>query len=337
LEEGRIGVDDALIAYRCTLCGFCETQCPYDVSVKELMDSARYSYVRSGQGPLAAHTPLYVNRAVNFFSLLDGSSHKKKEYPSHADRIFFPGCSLRGYRPELMSQVARLLGAPYVMENECCGKPLKAIGDWDQYEEHNGRILNLLERMGPSEIILSCPNCYGTFKSAIKFAKVTFAAEALLETVPPKEGPGREDLGTVAVHDSCPYRQNPELFDISRRFVDTFYGGKRVEMKYSRERLQCCGAGGAVSYSNEALSQDTARMRLKDAKDSGADTVITFCNSCGVNFGPTSGEVGVKVLHAFDLLLPESSPDYGALYKKSRSVFSGVCLLENLVRLAVQV
>lgn len=337
LESGRISIDDALVAYRCTLCGFCGTQCPYDLSVRDLMDSVRYNYVKSGQGPLAAHTPLYVNRKVNFFSLLDGSSHKKKEYPAHADRIFFPGCSLRGYRPGLVGEVAHLLGDPYVMGDECCGKPLKAIGDWDEYEKHNGRILGLLESLGPSEIILSCPNCYGTFKPVVKFAKVIFAAEALLESLPSGQEQRREDLGTVVVHDSCPFRESPELFDISRKFVDIFYGGKRVEMKFSRERLQCCGGGGAVSYANEKLSQETAKMRLQDAKDSGADTVITFCNSCGVQFGPTSAEVGVKVRHAFDILFPESPPDYAALYKKSRSVFSGVCLLENLVRLSAQI
>lgn len=337
LENNAISIDDALVAYRCTLCGFCGTQCPYDISVKELMNAIRASYVRSGQGPLAAHTPLYVDRKVNFFSLLDGSTHKKKEYPKHADRVFFPGCSLRGYRPDMVQQVAHMLGDPFVMGNECCGKPLKAIGDWDAFKSHNERILGLLEGLGPSEIILACPNCYGTFKPSVKFAKVTFAAEALLEGAPAAGRKARDDLGTVAIHDSCPYRETPELFDISRKFVDTFYGGKRVEMKYSRDKLQCCGGGGAVSYANEKLAQDTARLRLQDAKDSGADTIITFCNSCGVQFGPTSADVGVKVRHAFDILLPESTPDYGKIYKKSHSIFSGVCLLENLVRLSVQV
>jgi hypothetical protein len=44
----------------------------------------------------------------------------------------------------------------------------------------------------------------------------------------------------------------------------------------------------------------------------------------------------VKVVHAFDLLSP-SIPDYGKMYDRSKSVFSGVCLLQNLARLAVQV
>jgi fumarate reductase (CoM/CoB) subunit B len=337
LKEGTVGVNDAIVAYRCTFCGFCETQCPYDVSVKDLMLAVRGSYVASGQGPLAAHTPLYMNRKVNFFSLLDGSAHKKIEHPEHADRVFFPGCSLRGYRPELMEKVAHQLGDPYIMKYECCGKPLKIIGARKEYEVHHKSVVEHLERLQPSEIITACPNCYNNFKPDVGFAKVTFAAEALLDILPPSKSGGRTDLGTVAIHDSCPYRQNPELFDVSRKFVDRFYGGKRVEMKYSRDSLLCCGAGGAVSYANEGLAKEGAKVRSQDAKEHGADTIVTFCNSCGVQLGAVTRESGVRVVHAFDLLDQGSLPDYESIYRRSKSQFSGLCLVENLVRLSIQV
>ncbi|HVP22789.1 MAG TPA: (Fe-S)-binding protein [Conexivisphaerales archaeon] len=337
LELGTVDVDDAIIAYRCTYCGFCATQCPYGVSVMDLMMAVREAYVSSGQGPLAAHTPLYVNRKVNFFSLLDGSSHIKKEYPARADRIFFPGCSLRGYRPEMMEKVAHQLGDPYVMRYECCGKPLKVIGARAEYEKHHRSVVELLKRLQPSEIITACPNCYGNFKEDVGFAKLTFAAEALLNALPPSKTEGRADLGTVAIHDSCPYRATPELFDVSRSFVDRFYHGKRVELKYSRDALLCCGAGGAVSYSDEALAKEGARVRTRDAKEHSADTIVTFCNSCGVQLGAVTRESGVRVVHAFDLLDGSGLPDYEALYKRSKSQFSGPCLVENLVRLSVQI
>jgi len=330
-------VDDAIIAYRCTFCGFCTTQCPYEVNVMDLMLAVREAYVASGQGPLAAHTPLYVNRKVNFFSLLDGSSHRKKKHPSKADRIFFPGCSLRGYRPELMEKVAHQLGDPYIMRYECCGKPLKIIGAREEYDRHHRSVVELLGRLQPSEIITACPNCYNNFKPDVGFAKLTFAADALLDALPPSKSEGRADLGTVAIHDSCPYRSSPELFDVSRKFVDRFYRGKRVEMKYSREALLCCGAGGAVSYANEGLAKEGATVRVQDAKEHSTDTIVTFCNSCGVQFGAVSGESGVRVVHAYDLLENGPLPDYQAIYKRSKSQFSGLCLVENLVRLSVQI
>jgi Fe-S oxidoreductase len=337
LGENRIDVDDAMTAYSCNLCGFCTTQCPWHVDVKGLMVAVRNSYVRSGQGPLAAHTPLYVNKRVNFFSLLDGSSHKKKEYPKQVDRIFFPGCSMRAYRPEAVDRVAHLLGDAYVMKYDCCGKPLKMIGETGAYEEHHARVLEQMKSMNPSEVITSCPNCYNMFKPDLNFAKLRFAAEALLEEVQPSDVPPRTDLGTVTIHDSCPYRDNTELIDLSRKFVDKFYPGQRVEMKHSKKNTLCCGAGGAVSYANEDLAKVGALERLGEAKSFGADTVVTFCNSCGVQFGSSNEQAGVKVIHAFDLLDPSSTPDYAKMYDKSKSVFSGVCLLENVARLTLQV
>lgn len=337
LGEDRIDVDDAITAYSCNLCGFCTTQCPWHVDVKGLMVAVRNSYVRNGQGPLAAHAPLYVNKKVNFFSLLDGTSHKKKEYPKHADKIFFPGCSMRAYRPEAVERVAHLLGDAYVMRYDCCGKPLKMIGETRAYEEHHARVLERMEALNPSEVITSCPNCYSMFKPDLKFAKLKFAAEALLEEVTPADIPFRSDLGTVAIHDSCPYRENTELIDLSRKFVNTFYPGEKVEMKHSKTRTLCCGAGGAVSYANESLAKTASLERLGEAKDYGADTVISFCNSCAVQFGCSYKQAGVKVVHAFDLLDPTRTPDYGAMYSKSKSVFSGVCLIENLARLTLQV
>ena len=337
LGKNRIGIDEAMVAYRCTLCGFCATQCPWDVSVKDLMVAVRNNYVRSGQGPLAAHVPLYVNRKVNFFSLLDGTAHKKKVYPKRVDRIFFPGCSMRAYRPEVVKRVAHMLGDAYVMSQDCCGKPLKMIGEQEAYEEHHGRVLDIMRSMNPTEVITSCPNCYSMFKPDLKFAKLKFAAEALLEGVAPPAVPLRDDLGTVTIHDSCPFRENTELIETTRRFVDTFYKGARVEMKHSKTNTLCCGAGGAVSYANPELAKSAALTRLEEAKSSGADTVITFCNSCGVQFGASSKEAGVKVVHAFDLLDPPGTPDYTRMYGRSRQVFGGICLLENVARLALQV
>ena len=337
LGENRIGIDEAMVAYNCTLCGFCSTQCPWDINVKDLMVAVRDNYVRSGQGPLAAHLPLYVNKKVNFFSLLDGSAHKKKEYPRQADRIFFPGCSMRAYRPEAVEKVAHMLGDAYVMKDDCCGKPLKMIGEKEAYEEHHGRVLDAMRKMNPTEVITSCPNCYSMFKPDLKFAKLKFAAEALLEEITPADVPVREDLGTVTIHDSCPFRENAELVEISRRFVESFYKGAKVEMKHSKTSTLCCGAGGAVSYANPDLAKSAALTRLREAKSKGADTVITFCNSCGVQFGASSQEAGVKVVHAFDLLDPLGAPDYSKMYSRSRQVFGGVCLLENVARLALQV
>ncbi|MFQ6075406.1 MAG: (Fe-S)-binding protein [Candidatus Bathyarchaeia archaeon] len=337
LLEDDISVDDALTAYRCTLCGYCKTECPFSLNLADLFRAIRITYCESGRGPLAHHTPLLTNKRINFFSLYDKSALKKPRYPEQADRIFYPGCAMSAYRPDLISKISNYLEGALVMRHECCGKPLKDIGAEDEYEDHNASMLGLLEGLNPSQIITACPNCYKIFKPRIKFAEVLFAEEAILKRVGDAGLKEPGDLGTIAIHDPCPFRERPELFEIAREFVDSLYPGKRTELVHSREKQQCCGAGGGVNFAHEELAKRIAHFRLKDAKSVGADTVVTFCVSCAVQFGSVARETGVRILHALDLLEPCTIPDYESIYTKSRRLFKGHRAFINLLRLSLQV
>jgi Fe-S oxidoreductase len=338
LKDNTLAVDDAHFAYRCNLCGYCQTKCPVGLNPSELFKEARISYCRSGQGPLSYHTPMLTNKKVNFFSLNNADALKKEDYPKEAETIFFPGCALRTFRPDLVAKVSGLLGKDVLtMNHECCGKSLKGIGLEDDYEAHNNSVLALLEGFRPKQIIVACPNCYTSFKPKIKFAEVLFAEELLLQKAAEIKPSVTANFGTVTIHDSCPFKETPELFDLSRGFVDAFYGGKRVEMENSRGKLLCCGGGGGVSFSNEKLSRRISQVRLQEAKAAGADTVVTFCLSCATQFGSVAAKEGVRVIHALDLLQPEVAPDYGAIYRRSRKQFGGGKLFVNLMRLSLQV
>jgi Fe-S oxidoreductase len=334
LNKNTLSINDAHLAYRCNLCGHCQTKCPEGLNLAELFKEARIAYCKSGQGPLSYHTPMLTNKKINFFTLNNNTLMKPK-YPKQADRIFFPGCALRTFRPELIEKVKTFLGDVLVLNQDCCGKSFRGIGLEDEYQTHNNALIRFLESFKPKEIIVACPNCYTSFKPKIDFAKVVFAQEALLQTG--KLKPVTTDLGTIAVHDSCPFKEAPELFNIARRFVDTVYTGQRVEFINSKEKLRCCGGGGGVSFSNEKLSKHISSVRLREAKATSADTVVTFCVSCAIQLGSVAAKEGICVFHSLDLLEPVSNPDYGIVYHRSRKQFSGSKLFVNLMRLQLQV
>lgn len=336
LANCTLSVDDAHTAYRCNLCGYCQTKCPQNLNLAQLFGAVRVSYCKSGQGPLSYHAPMRTDKKINFFSLNDETPHKKPVYSKQAARVFFPGCSMRTFRPDLVLKVSRYFGDALVLNgDECCGKSFKSIGLEDEYETHNAKMVSLLEDLKPSEVIVACPNCYTSFKSKIKFAQVTFVEQALLNGASKfKKASG---LGVLAVHDSCPFKEAPETFNFAREFVDGIYDGKRVELSNSKEKLRCCGGGGGVSFANEKLSRRISGIRLREAKAAGADTLATFCVSCAIQFGSVSRKEGVRIVHALDLLEPMSTPDYGEIYRRSRKQFSGGKLFVNLLRLSLQV
>ncbi len=337
LFQDRISMEDALDAYKCTFCGYCLNFCPFFLNPPELLLEVRNAYCASGRGPLSYHQPLFIDKRINFFSLYDGSALDKRDYPKSAERIFFPGCSLSAYRPDLVLKISRHMKDTLVMRHECCGKPLKVMGMKDRFKEFNASILQRLEALEPREIILACPTCYSILNKEIKFAEVLFVTEALQEGLEEASYKVNQSLGTIAIHDSCPFRKEPQLFDFVREFVDTIYDGGRVELVNSREKLMCCGAGGAVNFAYEDLAQTYSQARIDDSTGVGADALITFCASCAVQFGPSSDVNGIRICHGLDLLDVDATPDHGRIYRRSRGLFSGHRAFVNLLRLSLQI
>lgn len=335
LKANTLSVDDAHIAYRCNLCSYCQTVCPQSLNVAELFYAARVSFCKSGQGPLSYHLPMLTNKRVNYFSLANKAALKKETYPKQADRIFFPGCALRTFRPDLVSKVSSYLGDALVMNNECCGKTLSGIGLEDEYDKHIASVVKQFKDLKPRQIITACPNCYTSFKYTVDFADVIFLEDILEEKIHNKNIPG--NLGTVAIHNPCPFGQAPELFEISKKFVDSAYSGKRIDLYEPKDKIRCCGGGGGLSFSNEKLSLQISRARLQEARKAGVDTLITLCVSCAIQFGSVAKNEGIRVIHALDLLEPSTIPEYSDIYKKSRKQFSGGNLFVNLMRLSLQV
>jgi Fe-S oxidoreductase len=77
------------------------------------------------------------------------------------------------------------------------------------------------------------------------------------------------------------------------------------EMYRIREYSHCCGAGGGSADAYNAMSLGAARDRIAEARDVGADHLITACSHCKAQFGRAmagmEGE-GVTVMDIIDLV-----------------------------------
>ena len=60
-------------------------------------------------------------------------------------------------------------------------------------------------------------------------------------------------------------------------------GIKLVEMKRNRKEQRCCGAGGGVKAGIPDLALGVAKARVTDAKETGAEALISTCPFCRRN------------------------------------------------------
>jgi Fe-S oxidoreductase len=83
----------------------------------------------------------------------------------------------------------------------------------------------------------------------------------------------------VTYHDPCDLGRHCGIYEEPRRTIQAV-APDFVELADNRQDALCCGAGGGVrgAYAKNSLAM--ARRRLDQVNDSGAQVLLTECNSC---------------------------------------------------------
>jgi Fe-S oxidoreductase len=91
--------------YSCSVCGHCKSVCPVDIDLGELFLLARKGRVAVGSEPKVFH-----DFWLREFDFSTGEAAWAKTDPGRTSLLFFPGCRLGAYSPELVLETYRLLG-----------------------------------------------------------------------------------------------------------------------------------------------------------------------------------------------------------------------------------
>jgi len=229
-------------------------------------------------------------------------------------RVFFPGCSLSAYKPEVVEKTLQhlkntLSGTGAVLK--CCGKPTKALGQQKKFKENFIGLQKELDELGVEEVIVACQSCYLTLSEYCN-QKIVSLWELLPEIGLPPEviGEGEDSDLTFAIHDSCSTRDISAIHDGIRWIINEL-GYEIEELEHSREDTRCCGYGGMIVPVNPELAQTMMKKRASQAE---SDYMVTYCAACRSSMAMG----GKKALHVLDLVFDgpwtsESNiPDAGA-------------------------
>ena len=94
------------------------------------------------------------------------------------------------------------------------------------------------------------------------------------------------------------------LYDEPRQVLKALPGVDFREMVRIREYSLCCGSGGGVKTAYPELALETAKMRVREAKDTGAETIVTCCPFCEMNLKDAANAEpeGLRVLDLLQLV-----------------------------------
>lgn len=163
--------------------------------------------VDEGKGPLPEHqavtkTQEYVLSYA--FHLVQPDSRT-----GGCKRVFFPGCSLSGYAPDLVVKSYRYL--PDELPDKriifgCCGGLAHFLGQQTAFRQIITDIENDMSGLGAHEIILACLDCSRTMKEHLPRLHIKLLYEVMVERGLPmahqRVDSGSSRSMTVAPHDT---------------------------------------------------------------------------------------------------------------------------------------
>ncbi|MFC1708340.1 (Fe-S)-binding protein [Planctomycetota bacterium] len=293
--------------WRCTTCGTCPTQCPRGVGQIEVGVSLRriasqYGVfpesvrgVRGAGGSLATDgNPLNEDRDKR---TAWASGLSVKPFAEGMEVLYFVGCYY-SYDPRMKKvavATANILNKAGVdfgilgSRESCCGESIRRTGNEEVFKTLARENIKTFIDNGVKRILVSSPHCYHTFKNEYPEFMVNFevvhVSQLLLELIEEGRLELVTGLGkTVTYHDPCYLGRHNGLYDQPRDVLKKVPGLKLTEMSDSRQDSLCCGGGGGRVWMDTPKGERFSDLRLQQAKEVGADLLVTSCPYCISHF-----------------------------------------------------
>ncbi len=326
IVNGELNLDDDDIReriYACTGCLSCEQQCGvyHHQHIFETVQAMRTEAVT--QGALNPAYMVMIESLKKDDNVFGKPKAERGDWAKDLDSknagqekvgvVYHAGCLL-SFDPELWevpkSAVALLeaagvdLGIMGVEESCCGGRAYETgyNGEFTKYAEH---FIDTFNSLGVGRVVTSCSDGFSTFKNLypkidkeMKF-DVAHMVEYLDELTKGGKLKFTKNVNKkVTYHDPCHLGRHlgdNGVYEAPRAVLQSIPGIELAEMERNRENAWCCGAGAGVSQANPEFALWTANERLKEARATGATTLVTSCPWCERNFKDAIEEYGEDI------------------------------------------
>jgi Fe-S oxidoreductase len=171
-------------------------------------------------------------------------------------------------------------------EETCDGNEVRILGETGLFEELATRNISTFSEKDIRKVITLDPHALNTFRKDYGRLGGRFEAchytEVLARLV--RERPGAFSAGGLRVtyHDPCYLGRHLHVYEPPREVLRNIEGLELVEMRRNRADAFCCGGGGGNFFTDlNGPGEDTpARVRVREAFETGAEVVAVACPQC---------------------------------------------------------
>lgn len=292
--------------WACLTCKLCYDHCPSDVHFIDFIRDIRNLAGVEGNSEPCAHGGL-MQTLMRIMTSPDMNQNRLEwltddlKTAETGQYMMFTGClpyydayfdELNLSSTNIASAAVRIMnksGINPVLSNDerCCGHDLLWSGDTDLFRMLIDRNMRVFAKTGADKIITTCAECYRTLKydypKFIEFPyKVLHISEMVNKLPESANFDFKGDDIKVTYHDPCRLSRHSGVVDAPREMLKMLPGLDLIEMRNSGNRSKCCGTSSWMNC--DIHSKMIQVSRLKEAKSTGADILITACPKCMIHF-----------------------------------------------------
>jgi len=291
------------ILYSCVACGNCTEQCVYPGFKDQLLDifeETKGELVGDGLIPPAVRDyfkaitvngnpyKLPQDERGKWAKGIDIGEYSNQEY------LFYVGCV--GSYDEVGIKMAHAVGMVLKdsgislgilgSQESCDGNEVKILGETGLFLKLAEDNIKQFNELGVKNIITLDPHAMNTFKKNYPEQggdyQVVHYTEILDRLIRDKQIVPAQNRVTVTYHDPCYLGRHHHIYSPPRSVLKSIPGLELVEMRRNRTDAFCCGGGGGNFFTdiNGSGEESPARVRIREALDTGASIVAVACPQC---------------------------------------------------------
>jgi len=306
--------------FKCTQCGACADVCPKGINIPEkAIHQLRSLFLKEEEVPRPIKEVVeHVRGKGNPFGKeVKWEWAKGLNLPRHGNVVLFAGCLSSFKFGETLRRSVSLLEklgieiAYYTEDELCCGAPLLNMGDEEEFRRNAQEMVRRFQFGKTETVVTGCAECfqilarvYPKYLPGTEMPVIKHISQVIAESIN-RLGTIRRRIpeAIVTYHDPCRLGRDCGIYDAPREIISAITGIALREMTKTRSESFCCGAGGGVKLTNDDLSLEMGRERIRQARETGSSIVISACPWCMQNLRDSmeSGD-GMRVMDIVDLI-----------------------------------